>query len=62
MKCMKHSIEQDDSKEFRVQNVFFMISGSRDTILNFNFYTVGHVTLKVKLLGTSSGPLGVLQL
>ena len=43
MKCMKHLIETDDSNDSRVQNDFFMISGSRDTIYHFSH---GHVTLE----------------
>ena len=43
MKCIKHLIETDDSNDFIVQNDYFMISGSRDTIYNFSH---GHVTLE----------------
>ena len=42
MKYMKHLIEADDATEIRVQNDFFMTSGSLDTVQHF---LNGHVTL-----------------
>ena len=41
MKCMKHLIEPADANEFRVQNDFLVMHGSRDTISHFLH---GHVT------------------
>ena len=41
MKCMKVLIEPVNSNEIRVQNDFFMIRGSRDTI---SYFSHGHVT------------------
>ena len=35
MKYMKHLIEADDANEIRVQNDFFMTSGSLDTVRHF---------------------------
>ena len=42
MKYMKDLIEADDANEIRVQNDFFMTSGSLDTVRHF---LNGHVTL-----------------
>ena len=41
MKCMKRLIEPGDSNEFRVQNHFLVMYGSRDTISHF---LLDHVT------------------
>ena len=41
MKSMKHLIEPADSNEFRAQNDFLAVNGSRDTVSQFLH---GHVT------------------